>query len=176
MKRFTKLFILGTLILTMSGCGNTTNNPDNPTQTSSPNPSPTQEQTTKTRNCTLINTTTNLKKEFMLTATDEVITEAVLKITYDNQTLAIDDFSTFTDDQKEQYKDNMLNNMGLDESHYEGLDITFDFDKQLSVTFTADVKEIDPTILDQVGINIDIKNVKLTDAVDLLEDEGATCN
>lgn len=171
MKKMTKFFILVIITLLISGCGN-----KNDTQTPTPTPNSSPTEVLQTKKCTEINETTNLKKEIELKATDEIITDVKVTITYDNKTLGIDDFSTFTDDQKEQYKDNMLNNLGLDEQHYEGLDITFNFDKQLSVVFTADIKKIDSTILDQVGLNIDLKNIKLEKAIDLLEKKGITCN
>ena len=171
MKKMTKFFILVIITLLISGCGN-----KNDTQTPTPTPNSSPTEVLQTKKCTEINETTNLKKEIELKATDEIITDVKVTITYDNKTLGTDDFSTFTDDQKEQYKDNMLNNLGLDEQHYEGLDITFNFDKELSVVFTADIEKIDSTILDQVGLNIDLKNIKLEKAIDLLEKKGITCN
>lgn len=171
MKKIIKLFVLGTIILTITGCGNTTKSKQ-ANQSDLEAPSPVLE----TKKCTGITETTNLKREIELKATDEIITEVKVTITYDNKTLGINDFSTLTEEQKEQYKDNMLNNIGLDEEHYEGLDVTFNFEKQLSVVFTADIEKIDSTILDQVGLNIDLKNIKLEKAIDLLEKERLTCN
>ena len=87
----------------------------------------------------------------------------------------VDNYSKLDDSQKADLKSNMLNNIGLDKTSYEGLDIDVAIENQMIVTIKADLKIVDRELLEIVGLNFTDENINLDNKIKEMTNIGATC-
>lgn len=132
-----------------------------------------KEDTITTKTCTITNAA-GLKQTFAYTATNDEITKVTLTKIFSNDALGVNDFSSMTEDQKEDYKNNMLNSIELDSTTYEGLSITFKFEKQLSMVIEADLTKADLELLQKVGLDFS-NNKNIDTQINNMTQNGATC-
>ena len=156
MKKISILLLTIILALMVTGCSGT-------------------EDNVQTATCSLVYGETNMTQEFTYTATNGEINKVKLRMIYDNGTLGVDSFATLTEAQKVQFQASMLDNIGLDSASYEGLEITFEFNEQLSVVLDADLEKADPEILKSVGLDFDGVDLDFDRAIKDMEAAGATC-
>lgn len=172
MKKLFMLLLTMVFAISLTGCGeNKENNNEDNNQTEN---NQTQDVTV-TKVCTTTNEISKLQQTFTYTATNGEVEKVKVVRLYDNDTLGISSFNTFTTEQKETYKQNMLNQIGLDSTSYEGLTIEFDFNDQMSITINADLKTADQEKLQIVGLDF-TNSKKIDEIIEDMKTSGASCN
>lgn len=85
------------------------------------------------------------------------------------------DFSTYTDAQKEAFKQAMLTNLGITGDE-EGIDVTVTITDTLEVEIDADLEKADPDKLESLGFYFDEVNNELDSAVKSFKTSGYICS
>lgn len=172
MKKLFMLLLTTMLMISLTGCQETKENNDT---TNNQNGNNQTEDLTTTKSCNQINQISKLNQTFTYTATNDEIEKVKVVRVYNNETLGVDSFSNFTETQKESYKQNILNQIGLDSTNYEGLTIEFEFNDQMTITINADLKIADEEKLQMVGL--DFSNGKsLKQKIEDMRKNGAICS
>lgn len=114
-------------------------------------------------------------ESYVMTAKKGNIYKLDINYLYDNELFAIDTFSTLSDSQKEEIKSNMLTNLKLEKTSYDGLNIKIDIDDRINVLISADLEVADEKLLKNIGLDFTNTNRSLLDAVKSFEDEGYIC-
>lgn len=108
-------------------------------------------------------------------ATNDEINNVELTFVYENSLFGVDTLSTLDETQKEQVKANMLTNLGLESSTYEGFEVVIDIQDKMTVTIKADLTKADSEVLKKVGLDFSNTNMSYEDAVKSLEAEDYSC-
>lgn len=115
------------------------------------------------------------QQTYKLTATNDEIDKVELTILYDNKMFGVETLKTLSEEQKEQIKSNILTNLGLENSTYEGLVITVDIQDQMTLSVKADLKTADKEVLKKVGLDFTGADMSLGRAVRDMTASGASC-
>ncbi|MBE6140060.1 MAG: hypothetical protein E7172_00750 [Firmicutes bacterium] len=109
-----------------------------------------------------------------MTATNDIIDKLNVTIIPDNKELEIESFNSLNNEQKMQIKNQLLNNLGLNENK-KGIDITFQFNKNMILNLNIDLKIADRNVLKKIGFDFEETDMSLKKAVDDLQNNGALC-
>lgn len=124
--------------------------------------------------CIIYEDNSNLKQQYSFEAKNNIINHIILSITY-NQVNGIENFSTFTEDQKLNFESIMLNAMGLEKTKNPGLEVKMDFNEQLTVTIDADLEIANEELLKSVGLDAETIDLDYKNTIEDLKNSGATC-
>ena len=128
-----------------------------------------QEQTTT---CTIDK---NTYYETQILRGKDKVEQLEMTYVYDNSLFNVESLNNFTEDQKEQIKTNMLNNLGFEKTKYEGFEIIIDIQDKMTVTIKIDISKADTNITKKVGIDFSNTNLNYDEAVKSYKDIGYTC-
>lgn len=127
---------------------------------------------TKTCNANI----SGIDQTFTFTATNDEINKIDMVFVYDNSMFGIESFADIDDDTKETMKETMLKSLGLEGNKYDGFEINFDIQDQMTVKINVDLKKADKSILSKIGMNFTgNEDMSLKRAVKDSTDEGYTC-
>ena len=159
MKKICILFIMAVFSLNIIGCDNANN---------------LRSDSTTFKTCTTKNEL-GLEQTFKYTAINDVINQVEVTRVYSNETLGVDSFDNLSYSQRENLKLNMLNNIGLEQTEYEGIKINIDINNQIIVTINVDLNKADKEIIDIVGLGFLIEEANLENIVSEMINNGALC-
>lgn len=158
MKKISMFLLTFIIVVTLTGCKEENNNND-----------------VITSNTCILKEEDGVQQTYKLTATNDEIDKVELTIVYDNKIFEVDTLSTLSEEQKDQIKSDMLTNLGLENTTYEGLDINIDIQDQMTVYVKADLEKADKEILKKVGLDFTGADMSLGQAVRDMTASGASC-
>ena len=111
-----------------------------------------------------------MKQVYTFGATDGEIDKVSIAMTFDDESM-----KNLTDEDKEQFKQIMLDSMGLEDKTYEGMSISFDFSDKVTITIDTDLKKASKDDMKKVGLDFDDTDMSLAKTIKEMEKDGATC-
>ncbi|MCH1939775.1 hypothetical protein [Holdemania massiliensis] len=111
---------------------------------------------------------------YNLTAEENQITVMSMKMTYDKAMFGNMDFSALSEEEKTQMTDAILAQSGFS-AEIKGIKTTVDIQDTISATIEIDLKEVDPTMLSNLGIDLSNAEMKMDTIVQQMKDQGFQC-
>ena len=111
-----------------------------------------------------------LKTVYKLDATDGEINKVSMALAFDDEAM-----NNLSAEDQEQFKQAMLDSMGLTDKEYEGISIAFDFKDKVTITITADLNKASKEDMKKVGFDFENEDMNLDNTVKQMEKDGATC-
>ena len=111
---------------------------------------------------------------YNLTAEEKQITVMSMQMTYDKAMFGNMDFSALSEEEKTQMTDAILAQSGFS-TEIKGIKTTVDIQDTISATIEIDLKEVDPTMLSNLGIDLTNTEMNMDTIVQQMKDQGFQC-
>ncbi|MFQ8582938.1 MAG: hypothetical protein ACLSA6_10620 [Holdemania massiliensis] len=102
------------------------------------------------------------------------ITVMSMQMTYDKAMFGNMDFSALSEEEKTQMTDAILAQSGFS-TEIKGIKTTVDIQDTISATIEIDLKEVDPTMLSNLGIDLTNTEMNMDTIVQQMKDQGFQC-
>lgn len=116
-----------------------------------------------------------LVQTFKYSATDGEVDKVEITKVYDSKLFGVTNLENLSNSEKEDLKSAMLEDFGIKSTKDEGISVSFDIQKKMTININVDLETVDSGVLNKVGITFQPENRVLDSYVEMMETSGAIC-
>lgn len=117
-----------------------------------------------------------MTQDIEFTADKDNISKIKLTILFANELIDASKLKDLTNEQKEQIRKSLIENLGLNVENTEGLNFSLDINDKMAFILDIDVNDKNMSLLKMLGLDLSDKDTNIDTVIKSLTSNGATCN
>lgn len=117
-----------------------------------------------------------MTQDIEFTTDKDNISKIKLTISFASELINTSELKTLTDEQKEQIRKSIMENLGLNTENTEGLNFSLDINDKMAFILDIDVNDKNMPLLKTLGLDLSDKDTNIDTVIKSLTSNGAKCD